>query len=546
MTLASRTGTETYLRDLALALLRAGHHPTVYCPDLGELAHELRMATIPVIDDLDRQANPPDVIHGNHHAETMTALLRFPGVPAVYFCHAWLAPVAAPPRFPRILRYVAVDQTCRDRLVDEHGIPADRVRVLLHTVDLERFRARGPLPERPGKALVFSNYANDQTHLGVVRQACERAGLTLDVCGAGVGASSDSPETRLREYDLVFAKGRCAQEALAVGCAVVLCDSLGAGPLVTADAYEQLRRLNFGARAMPHRSGADFLFGEISRYDARDAAQVTERLRATAGLEGGAREHIALYSEVLAESRSAGRANPHEEGRAAASYLRGITTFARDLRDYERRARLAEEERDRLRAERLQADRLQAQPRLPAVPPRGEWLRSGLCKQSELDSEAFRIWTARMRLCHKPHRKLWEYGFIAQALFERGLLRPGSCGLGFAVGQEPLVSLFAGFGPQRGLGDDQPARGRSGGLEREGSLRPRRVPPPRQLPRRRHECDSVGSARLRFHLVVVLLRAPWLDRARQAIHRPHDALPQARRRRGAHDRVQRFLEHLNH
>jgi SAM-dependent methyltransferase len=44
------------------------------------------------------------------------------------------------------------------------------------------------------------------------------------------------------------------------------------------------------------------------------------------------------------------------------------------------------------------------------------------------------------------HRKLWEYCFIAQGLFERGMLRPGRRGLGFGVGQEPLVALFAGYG----------------------------------------------------------------------------------------------------
>jgi hypothetical protein len=44
------------------------------------------------------------------------------------------------------------------------------------------------------------------------------------------------------------------------------------------------------------------------------------------------------------------------------------------------------------------------------------------------------------------HRKLWEYAFISQALHERGLLAPGRCGLGFAVGQEPLPELFASLG----------------------------------------------------------------------------------------------------
>ena len=44
------------------------------------------------------------------------------------------------------------------------------------------------------------------------------------------------------------------------------------------------------------------------------------------------------------------------------------------------------------------------------------------------------------------HRKIWEWCFISQALYERNMLRVGTKGLGFAVGQEPLVSLFAKYG----------------------------------------------------------------------------------------------------
>lgn len=44
------------------------------------------------------------------------------------------------------------------------------------------------------------------------------------------------------------------------------------------------------------------------------------------------------------------------------------------------------------------------------------------------------------------HRKLWEWCFIPQALYERGMLHPGKKGLGFAVGQEPLPALFAKYG----------------------------------------------------------------------------------------------------
>ena len=114
-TLTYRAGTELYVRDVALALIKRGHTPIAYSTELGEVAQDIRAATIPVIDNLDALAAPPDVIHGHHHLETMTALLRFPGVPAVSFCHGWLPWEENPLRFPRILRYVAVDQACRDR-----------------------------------------------------------------------------------------------------------------------------------------------------------------------------------------------------------------------------------------------------------------------------------------------------------------------------------------------------------------------------------------------------------------------------------------------
>jgi len=99
-TLDFRSGSELYVRDLAIALLKRGHIPIAYSTKLGDIAQEIRAATVPVIDNLDALAAPPDVIHGHHHLDTMTALLRFPGVPAVYFCHGWLPWEETPPRFP--------------------------------------------------------------------------------------------------------------------------------------------------------------------------------------------------------------------------------------------------------------------------------------------------------------------------------------------------------------------------------------------------------------------------------------------------------------
>lgn len=73
-------------------------------------------------------------------------------------------------------------------------------------------------------------------------------------------------------------------------------------------------------------------------------------------------------------------------------------------------------------------------------------LESSLCTQEQHESPTFVAWARRMGEEHSISRKQWEFCFIAQALHERGLLRPGARGLGFGVGKEPLPALFASLG----------------------------------------------------------------------------------------------------
>ena len=322
--ISHRSGTETYVRDLALALLRHGHRPAVYAPCLGEMADEIAVAGIPVVDDLNHLRERPDVIHGNHHFETLTALLHFSDTPALYFCHdrmAWHDQVLL---FPRVRRWVAVDDTCAERFLEEPGVPTTDIRVLLHAVDLARFRPRPPLSPRPRRALVFSHTANEYTHLRGVREACRRAGLECDVLGAGAGNDCRQPHEVLGDYDLVFAKARCAQEALAVGCAVILCDRGGAGSLVTTTNLEGLRRRNFGRAVLRQPVVADVLLPEIERYDAADGDAVAERFRATADLEQYVGQIVALYREAIADHQRLGVVDYPAELRAAAAYMRRV------------------------------------------------------------------------------------------------------------------------------------------------------------------------------------------------------------------------------
>jgi hypothetical protein len=339
--LDQRAGSELYLYELATRLLARGHAPVVFSPKLGRVAAALRNATVPVVDDLGAIGEPPDLIHGQHHLAAMTALLHFPGVPALFVCHGWQPWEEIPPRFPRILRYVAVDYTTRERLVSEQGIPPERVEVVLNFVDLDRFQPRPPLPAKPRRALVFSNQASETTFLPAVREACVRLGIALDVAGVASGDPVDRPEELLPGYDLVFAKARAAMEAMAVGAAVVLCDQAGAGPLVTSGDFDRLRPLNFGVRTLRNPVTPDFLASQIGRYDPADAAEVSRRLRASAGIDEAVDRMTGLYEEILAEHREKGNPPAGEESRAAAAYLRWLGPY------FEERSRLLAEREGR-------------------------------------------------------------------------------------------------------------------------------------------------------------------------------------------------------
>lgn len=318
--LADRTGSEMYVHDLALALAARGHIPLIYTPERGALAAELAKRGIEVRESLEEFSQPPDIVHGQHTVPAVEALLHFQGVPGIYICHDATNHVDTPPLFPRILRYVAVDYNCRER-VTKAGVRPERIRVIFNSVDLARFKPRGRLPARPTRALLFSNYANQRT-LRAVREACSRAGLPLDVVGAGVGKPSAEPEAVIGQYDLVFAKARCALEAMAVGTAVILCDFRGAGAMVKSVDVDEFRRWNFGARLLRRPLDPQILLEQITRYDSIDATEVSRRIRASAGLDSQVDQLLALYREVLAEWERAPRPERENEVRLAAVAVR--------------------------------------------------------------------------------------------------------------------------------------------------------------------------------------------------------------------------------
>jgi len=327
-------GVQTYERDLASWLLARGHSPIVYGTELGDVARELVRRTIPVTDDLRSIAAPIDVIHGDSPLETMTALLHFPETPALFVCHGWGSLAAITPRFPRIVHYVAVDDTCADRLLLREGIPPEKVSVMLNAVDIDAFRQRVPLPAKPRRAVVFSNVAHELTFLPVIREACRRASIDLEVIGAVAGTSAVHPEAILGDYDIAFAKAKCAMEAMACGLAVILCDVAGIGGMVRSTDLDRLRRLNFGVRALGKPLSADTIQAELARYDPDDARLVSDRIRETAPSDALHESLLAMYESVIAEhARSGVKGDWLAESRAASAFLHDL---ARKERQRER------------------------------------------------------------------------------------------------------------------------------------------------------------------------------------------------------------------
>jgi hypothetical protein len=294
----NRGGTESVVRDISLGLLARGHVPIVYSPTLGEIAQEISARGIAVVDDLACLREAPDIIHAHHYVTAGEALLAFPKTPAVYVCHGWDSWLERPPRFPQ-LTYIGVSEATRDRMIHREGISPSRTMILPNAVNLRRIPPRqASLSKLLQSGCVFSN---DDSHFSVLQEAGARFGLTLSKI---IGRSNAIPEHELVKYDLVFATGRSAIEALCAGCAVVVCDRNGLGGLVTTSSYEGLRAANFALRALTKPVTVNSVALELSQYDAADALSISERIRQDSDLDTYLDKLLAVYLSTIAEHKA--------------------------------------------------------------------------------------------------------------------------------------------------------------------------------------------------------------------------------------------------
>lgn len=301
--LSTRSGTETFLWDLARGLKAQGCDCGIYTPRPGAFAEEFRRMGIPVWQHLEHITMKPDVLHCQHTVESKGLIEKFPDIPALFMVHdakSWHDTVPEGSRWSAV---VAVDDACCARIMGETGLTPDQIDVIHNSVDTALLLPRGPLPARPLKAAIFTSYAVNDEHVKTARRVCARLGIAFDELGPAAGKIVTDPQNWLPRYDLVFGKARCALEAMAVGCAVILIGSEGVGEMVTPENFAEFKKRNFGFSLLRPDLDQDFLEEQVKRFSAVSAGHVQELVRRTCSLDGMVEKFRELYEELPARTR---------------------------------------------------------------------------------------------------------------------------------------------------------------------------------------------------------------------------------------------------
>ena len=346
-----RADSELYTFDIATGLQRRGHRVIVYSSLLGKTATDLRLRGVPTIDDLSALTETPDVIHGQHHLDAAAACLRFPETPAVYVCHGWLPWQETPVTLASVRRFVAVSTLTRDYLITTGADPT-LVSIIPNFVDVERFKNTRPRGAPFRRALAYGNaWRPGSIALKVLRQACNDMGLEFETVGAANGNSADRPETLLPTFDIVFAAGRSALEAMACGCAVIVADAAGIHDLVTTGSFEHQKNFNFGLGLFAGRDVTpERVDAALRKINADDVARTTELVREQMNLDRA----IAQWERVYAHAVAAGPVSAPEMITSASRFVvkhkKAVIHFEDEVRSA--KDRLAELATEKLYAER--------------------------------------------------------------------------------------------------------------------------------------------------------------------------------------------------
>jgi hypothetical protein len=298
------TGTETYVKELTMELMNRGHSVEIFTLVKGALAKELIEKGINVTSNLNQLKFIPDIIHAHHNITTLKVLSFFKFTPAVYFIHDRTSAFDHPFRHKNILQYIAVDYNCKERYCIENGFKEEDVEVVYNWANTDRFRLKEKINSRPKKALIFSNYLNENNIYPEIKEACVELELELEIIGSSSGNPCLKPEEILQKYDLVFAKAKAAIEAMATGAAVIVCDYRGLGAMVTSSNMKHFRDFNFGMKLMTNSPTKKNLIKEINKYNSSETIKVSEYIIKESDFHSVVTSLESIYSKVILDFKN--------------------------------------------------------------------------------------------------------------------------------------------------------------------------------------------------------------------------------------------------
>jgi len=317
--LAYLTGGEVNTRDWALGLKSRGHKIVVFSVCPGPLAEQIRNSGIAVVEDPALVSDIPDIIFGAGVNDMATVLARFPEVPAIQVAQVWDHWNGYPSPLPQVMLHIAVDELNAEMLVNEFGLPRDRIRIVHNSVDMAQIPARkNPLPAQPACAAVLvkaqSNYVE------AVSAACQKRNILVDFFGYPVGRPVECPAAVMAEYHLIIGTARTAIEGAAAGAAVLVADQRGLAGMLTTKNLSHFRANNFGRELLTRPIDEETISAELNKYDAHDASMVSKLIREDAPLERQLNQLEAIFAEAIDLFR---QAPPSIETthKALASYL---------------------------------------------------------------------------------------------------------------------------------------------------------------------------------------------------------------------------------
>ncbi|MCG6205017.1 hypothetical protein LPW26_10245 [Rhodopseudomonas sp. HC1] len=298
------TGSELWTVEAAQFLSSAGAAVIVYSPRIGRVAKLLSESGIFVTSSVEEVVDfCPSVLHVNHFEAVRPLVDRLVGHARIVNMIHGLLPRPGLPGNENVDRYCSVSIHAKAKVHILTNTPWPDIDILPNSFDERRFTSTGD-PARFGRALLYSSRTTPQ-HREKLRSVLAGYGLELEHLGQG-GTPTTEPENLLPQFDVIFAVGRSAIEALASGAHVILWDAGIAGPAVTASNFWQCVTANFALAAnvltwryIENPDAPQWIGTQLS-HGSEDARVATTRLtRNHLNLSRAGLRLLALYQRVL-------------------------------------------------------------------------------------------------------------------------------------------------------------------------------------------------------------------------------------------------------